>query len=177
MGGRRQLPVCRPLSIPGGLEKAQEAFDSAQYAVEDFEQAKAHGDGTAVKPPDRPPVTEALRAQASRQDGGEFSHHPNYRPSPVALEASAPTTALDAATHQAVTGYTSPPFPRRLCGLGAVSSSRSHQPLLHDGSFAGAPQPCRAADCWAKCVRSARSSFVSGAVVNLRSLPSTGEAW
>ncbi|MEU9169958.1 type VII secretion system-associated protein [Streptomyces sp. NPDC048420] len=35
----------------------------------------------------------------------EFSHNPNYRPSPVALEFPAPATALDAAMHQAVTGY------------------------------------------------------------------------
>ncbi|MFG2731314.1 type VII secretion system-associated protein [Streptomyces canus] len=34
-----------------------------------------------------------------------FSHNPNYRPSPVALEFPAPLTALDAAVQQAVTGY------------------------------------------------------------------------
>ena len=34
-----------------------------------------------------------------------FSHNPNYRPSPVALEFPAPPTALDAAMQKAVTGY------------------------------------------------------------------------
>ncbi|MEU0205202.1 type VII secretion system-associated protein [Streptomyces canus] len=34
-----------------------------------------------------------------------FTHNPKYRPSPVALEFSAPLTALDAAVQRAVTGY------------------------------------------------------------------------
>ncbi|MER6245216.1 type VII secretion system-associated protein [Streptomyces griseorubiginosus] len=34
-----------------------------------------------------------------------FSHNPNYRPSPVALEFPAPPTPLDAAMQKAVTGY------------------------------------------------------------------------
>lgn len=34
-----------------------------------------------------------------------FTHNPNYRPSPVALEFPAPATALDAVMQRAVTGY------------------------------------------------------------------------
>ncbi|MFF7643204.1 type VII secretion system-associated protein [Streptomyces canus] len=44
----------------------------------------------------------------SVDDAGQlvaFSHNPNYRPSPVALEFPAPPTALDAAMQKAVTGY------------------------------------------------------------------------
>jgi hypothetical protein len=170
--------------------------------VEDFEQAQTHGDA-AVKPPDQDPGEVAMAAATARLNRArdqvdEAAEHAARTLRTAAQSAPEKPAVLDrlmgwgksfgegfgeAGLDLLKMGIKTDLFYALVDPEGflkqtttTVSSSRSRRPLVHDGNFAGARQPWRAADCWAKCVRSARSSFVSGSVVNLRSLPSTGEA-